>query len=216
MKRKKVRPEIEEEVLALSRRRCCVCFGLNRDTSIKRGQIAHLDHNSGNSDIENLAYLCLEHHDQYDSRTSQSKNITLFELRRYRQELFNAIEVIWKQPVAFGETILTDSDGVSGHYVREGDFESAELQIYQLLNGNLRVTGMALWGKTRLYGPNFGEVDFEAEFQVNECTFIDNYFEDRKYVLTLRFKENGLLAEESGALGYLGMNASFQGQYRKA
>ncbi|MBZ0148963.1 MAG: hypothetical protein K8F62_15675, partial [Pseudorhodoplanes sp.] len=64
-----------------------MCFGLNRDDQIKKGQIAHLDQNRDNNDLRNLVYLCLEHHDEYDSRTSQSKGLTRTEIERYRDEL---------------------------------------------------------------------------------------------------------------------------------
>lgn len=85
--RKKIKPSIEADILVESRRRCCICYGLNRDLSIKKGQIAHLDKNNANNNYDNLAFLCFEHHDQYDSRTSQSKNFTIEEIKRYREEL---------------------------------------------------------------------------------------------------------------------------------
>lgn len=90
MVRKKTPRKVETEVLVSSRRRCCLCFGLHRDLEEKRGQIAHLDHNNENSVVENLAWLCLDHHDQYDSKTSQSKNYTIGEVKRYRAELYSA------------------------------------------------------------------------------------------------------------------------------
>jgi hypothetical protein len=74
-------------VLLRSRRRCCVCHGLNDDLTIKQGQIAHLDHNPSNNDEDNLVFLCLDHHDQYDSRTSQSKGLTEAEVRHFRMQL---------------------------------------------------------------------------------------------------------------------------------
>lgn len=80
-------PDVVAEVLATSRRRCCVCFALRNDSAEKKGQIAHLDHNPSNNTPDNLAFLCLEHHDQYDSKTSQSKGLTIDELKRYRTEL---------------------------------------------------------------------------------------------------------------------------------
>ena len=54
----------------------------------KPGQIAHLDKDPANNSEENLAFLCFEHHDQFDSRTSQSKNLTRLEIERYRLELY--------------------------------------------------------------------------------------------------------------------------------
>ena len=64
-----------------------MCFGLDRDDAVKRGQIAHLDGDRNNNSIENLAFLCFVHHDEYDSRTSQSKGLKKKEIERYREEL---------------------------------------------------------------------------------------------------------------------------------
>ena len=87
MARPRIPIVVETKVLLTSRRRCCICFGLNRDNRIKQGQLAHLDHEPTNNDIENLAFLCFDHHDQYDSRTSQSKKITIEEVKAYKKEL---------------------------------------------------------------------------------------------------------------------------------
>jgi hypothetical protein len=83
---------LEGEVLERSGRRCCICFGLHGDFEVKRGQIAHLDHNHQNNNIDNLAFLCLAHHDEYDTRTSQSKGWTIEEAKYYRTKLFEEIE----------------------------------------------------------------------------------------------------------------------------
>lgn len=58
---------------------------------MKRGQIAHLDHDSSNSSVGNLAFLCLDHHDLLDSSTRQSKNLSLTEVKQYRDELYQQI-----------------------------------------------------------------------------------------------------------------------------
>ena len=50
--------------------------------------MAHIDGDSSNSAIDNLVFLCLEHHDEFDSRTSQSKGLTPGEVARYRSELY--------------------------------------------------------------------------------------------------------------------------------
>jgi len=83
--------EIENQVLLLCRRRCCICFGLGGDGEEKRGQIAHLNRDSSDNDPDNLAYLCLPHHDQYDSRTSQSKGLQEGEVKRLRSDLYKAL-----------------------------------------------------------------------------------------------------------------------------
>jgi hypothetical protein len=91
MTRNPVPKDIQDQVVLLSRRRCCICFGLNADLELKQGQIAHLDHNNTNFDMDNVAFLCLPHHDQYDSTTSQSKGLREGEVKRFRQELYDRI-----------------------------------------------------------------------------------------------------------------------------
>lgn len=87
MARKPTSSKTETEVLLRSRRRCAICYGLSQDTKVKHGQIAHIDKDNHNSKPENLVFLCLDHHNEYDSKTSQSKGITEKELRRFREEL---------------------------------------------------------------------------------------------------------------------------------
>ncbi len=84
----------ETEVLFKSRRICALCYGLNQDTVPKKGQIAHIDEDSSNASLDNLVYLCLRHHDEYDSTTSQSKGITEQELRKHRSYLYERNENI--------------------------------------------------------------------------------------------------------------------------
>ncbi len=93
-KRASIRKATETEVLKRSGRRCCICVGLLGDTRIRRGQIAHLDRDASNNNLTNLAFLCLEHHDQYDSRTSQSKGFTEAELRSYRDQLYETLPTL--------------------------------------------------------------------------------------------------------------------------
>jgi len=87
-KRKKVPGKTEVEVLTKSRRRCCLCFALERDLDIKQGQIDHIDGNTQNNVFDNLAFLCLNHHDQKGTRTSQSKGLKQDEVKQYRNELY--------------------------------------------------------------------------------------------------------------------------------
>lgn len=72
----------------MSKRRCAFCFGLERDLAQKDGQIAHIDRDHSNPEFDNLAFLCLEHHNQYDSKTSQSKGLASRELKAYQLRLF--------------------------------------------------------------------------------------------------------------------------------
>ncbi len=86
--RKRTPEQTEADVLIASRRRCALCFGFFGDLDQKRGQIAHVDRDPSNADFDNLAYLCLPHHDEYDSKTSQSKRFTPAELIAYRKRLY--------------------------------------------------------------------------------------------------------------------------------
>ena len=80
------------DVLIRSGRRCAFCFGLDQDSSQKEGQITHVDRDPQNNEFENLAYLCLDHHNKYDSKYSQSRGYTLGELLHYRQNLYEHVE----------------------------------------------------------------------------------------------------------------------------
>jgi hypothetical protein len=86
-KRKKISEDVVADITSGSRRRCCICFALDKDDQEKAGQIAHLDHDPSNNAPDNLAFLCLRHHDDYDTRRSQSKGLTIQEAKRYRTEL---------------------------------------------------------------------------------------------------------------------------------
>lgn len=89
--RKKIPETQAAAMLAAARRRCCICVALSGDLREKKGQIAHLDRDPSNTDADNLAFLCLEHHDEYDSRPSQSKGLTVEEVKRYRAEMLAAL-----------------------------------------------------------------------------------------------------------------------------
>ena len=94
MSRRSISQQAETSVLALSRRRCALCFGLGGDLAVKTGQIAHVDQDSSNDSVDNLVFLCFGHHDAYDSVTSQSKGYTANELRHYRNELYESVKTI--------------------------------------------------------------------------------------------------------------------------
>jgi len=106
MTRVKVPEDNQDQVLLLSRRRCCICFGLYRDLGVKRGQIAHLDHDNTNYDLDNLAFLCLPHHDEYDSKTSQSKGFRESEVKLFRRELYDLLASSATEPQAEGDETL--------------------------------------------------------------------------------------------------------------
>ena len=59
---------------------------------MKKGQIAHLNHNAGNGAEDNLAWLCLDHHTEYDSTTRQHRNFTIGEIKKARSDLHAIVE----------------------------------------------------------------------------------------------------------------------------
>jgi hypothetical protein len=86
--RKKVPKAIETSLLLAARRRCCLCVFLQDRDEVRRGQIAHLNRDPSDFRFDNLVWLCLEHHDEYDGRTSQSKGLTSTEVEAYREKLY--------------------------------------------------------------------------------------------------------------------------------
>jgi hypothetical protein len=216
MARTPIPREIESEVILLSRRRCCICFGLNRDLQLKQGQIAHLDRNSSNGNRENLAYLCLAHHDQYDSRTSQSKGLTESEVKQYRKELHETVAAALAATVKLGDT-ESEAPGVAGRYVRDGsdEFASAELQVSLSVGGAIKVDGIALAGRDRMGGTHVGVLDFEVPFPDGRRAFHEDRRNNGYYKLQLTFEKGLALAEEYDSGGHFGLGVRFAGMYRK-
>jgi hypothetical protein len=214
--RKAIPEDTQVRVLLNSRRRCCICFGLNRDTSIKQGQISHLDGNPGNNNGDNLAFICFDHHDQYDSKTRQSKNFTQEEVKGFRSELHQAVALAFAGDVAFGAAKIAAADPIAGHYIRGSDFESAELKISRLADGRYHVSGLALWGNTHEYGPNLGELDFIATLLGDTLEYSWSYPDGKQYKAHFRFSTEGLTVSEENWTGIFGLNVNFTGEYSKA
>jgi hypothetical protein len=208
--RKSVSSQLQAQVLIRCRRRCAVCFGLTRDTSIRKGQIAHLDKDSSNSAIDNLVFLCFDHHDQYDSTTRQSKNLTQAEVRHYRDELEKQIDAVWKEPAQFEITPLLDLTGISGHYLWETGNASAELDINVLGNNIVSVAGFALWGTQNPYGPNIGQLDFKGTLLGDVLHY---KYPDSEYAMKMLFTPDGITVEEENVQGQFGMNVTFAGDF---
>lgn len=224
MSRKPISKAVETSVLLSSRRRCCICFGLNRDTKLKSGQIAHLDRDSSNNSESNLAFLCLDHHDEYDSRSSQKKGLTIGEVQIFRSELIQILGSALSQPVHFGEVTTPSADPYAGKYVRLGaDSDSAELLLTPLpdtYEGRARyyVSGLALWGTWRSSGLNLGIIENLADMYdhgVLELRHSDAVDEEVR-ITTLRFTEPGhMTVEENFHYGVYGNNVSFDGIYQR-
>ncbi|NOX73655.1 MAG: hypothetical protein GXP03_08565 [Alphaproteobacteria bacterium] len=218
MARKSISTEVEKSVLIASRRRCCICFGLNRDIGIKPGQIAHLDKDSSNSKLENLVFLCFDHHDAFDSKSSQSKNLTKKEVKFLKGELLTQVQIALGKPVPFGKMAVGDIDPISGHYVRtSGSTESAEIVITLLPEGlesvsRYYISGVAFFGLTREFGPNMGELSKVVELaDSNRITWNDG-----NHKLAIDISDDGLeVVEEAIEMPVHGLDVSFSGNYRK-
>jgi hypothetical protein len=89
--RKRPTLDVETSVLVLSKRRCCLCYCWDEHKGRRKGQIAHINRRRDDSRFDNLVWLCVEHHDEYDSRTSQSKGITAGELGEHRSRLYKEL-----------------------------------------------------------------------------------------------------------------------------
>ena len=201
----------EAEVLLSSRRRCAICFGLDRDDSIKRGQIAHLNRDRSNNKPENLVFLCLEHHDQYDSRTSQSKGFKSTEVKCYQAELKEALRCTLLAPVEFykDQAAIKEWEGL---FRWETSNAFAELRIVRSGRDRYRVSGLALWGTQTLEAPHDGVLDAAAMLEGDHLVLTD-----QDYELSMELTRTGLRAaqEPIAASNLFGMNVTFEGQYRR-
>lgn len=135
--------EVETAVLFQSKRRCALCFGFTGDLAKKHGQLAHIDRNPANADKDNAVFLCMPHHDEYDSVPRQTKRITPEELKLYRQALYEALAV----PGALGQARRpklnrTGTKGVASVstdiYDRRIPIYRATLQFLRAVNTDLR------------------------------------------------------------------------------
>lgn len=104
---------------------------------------------------------------------------------------------------------------LTGHYVREGEAESAEISVVYLGNREVRVNGLALWGKTREHGPNIGQLQFDGKVDTGRNVRHRETHEQDVYEIALSFSDGGLLANEHGTFTPFGMNVSFAGAYVK-
>lgn len=92
MARKPIPEETQNAILLKSRRRCCLCFWLEGEDEVQKGQIAHLDGKPENNAEDNLAFLCFDHHDEYDGTTRLAKGLRESEVRHWRDELYREME----------------------------------------------------------------------------------------------------------------------------
>jgi hypothetical protein len=143
VKRSKRRPipqHVTANLMKECRRRCCVCAILDADFSQKHLQVAHLDHDPSNNHADNLAALCLQHHDEYDTKRSQSKGFSKTEVSLYKREL----ALIWQKKdqtiaISLGISDQKTFDHVNakllGEVLEVFDTELANLEQRRTSNG---------------------------------------------------------------------------------
>jgi hypothetical protein len=204
----------ETDVLIASRRRCCLCYGLFSDAGVKPGQIAHLNGQPDDNGPDNLAYLCLLHHDEYDSTTRQRKGITIGEVKRYRNLLYEAIRLEAKEAhTLFGPAHGRPAGRVTGKYVRADPTASATIEITNVEGNRVATAGLAFCGEGRPGGAHVGQVAFEGEVVDGRLSYsLDS--RQGSYSLVLEFTSDGLVARETGFSPTCGMNVTFAGQYQ--
>lgn len=176
-----------------------------------RGQIAHVDRDAANNDPDNLAFLCLLHHDMYDSRSLQSKGMTPAELRSYRDELRSVMDRAFTQPVTVGAKAVRMPGDVSGRYAWRRENDEAELQIEQL-DGVVKVFGIALHGTSWQQGPHTGDLEFDAPLIGNRIVYQESQSLGG-YTIELVFSDQTIRATEANSFGRFGVGVSFAGTF---
>lgn len=86
MTRLSIPPEIAAKVLFLSDRTCCVCRRKGKPI-----QIHHIDGNPTNSDINNLAVLCLDCHNETQISGGFHRKLDAEQVRLYQDDWLNLV-----------------------------------------------------------------------------------------------------------------------------
>lgn len=136
-------------VLTACKRRCCICFAIDGVVSpTLDGQLAHLDRKRNNNNQDNIAYLCLRHHNQYDSTPSTTTGLRTSEVKQYRSELHHFLkDANWR------DIIEIECDGELDDFTTE-----KETQLLQSLK---RIGGLT--GVIRIRSRRKGSVILESE-----------------------------------------------------
>lgn len=115
MSRKEIPEKVQRAVLIKSRRRCAFCFFFENDKKRVDGQIAHIDRDKSNHAESNLVFLCLLHHNEYDTRPSQTKRYQPEEAKSAKASLESYIKIGFPQEIGFEEiTPMEKKDGTKG------------------------------------------------------------------------------------------------------
>ena len=128
--RPKISEDLASRVLIRCKRRCCLCVYLDYDNNVKRGQIAHINHKPDDNREDNLVFLCLTHHDQYDGQTRLSRKFAADELKYYRDLLCEEYAV---QPecsdVPTSIPIEVLEDAIACYYDDDSQYTSSKIYM---------------------------------------------------------------------------------------
>lgn len=145
MKERKTIPQkVIDDLLVKSKRRCPVCVEAG-DTKPKIGNVAHLIpiHEGGTNSIDNLVFLCPQHHAELDRGTPRAPSVS--EVRAARDALYRAIEHEASAPIP-------DKPRV---FVIHGRDEEAKMTLVKFLK-NLGLEAIVLSKQ-----PSFGKTVLE-------------------------------------------------------
>ena len=132
--------------------------------------------------------------------------------RRWLRRIPRAVAAL---PVCLAILLLATPAGarsrdVSGHYERNGENEQASLDVTMLPGDRVKVDGIALWNtKNEKYGPNIGELAFEAALKDDTVSWSD----PDGYRITIRFTRKALDVTEHDVDGHFGHNVTFTGHF---
>lgn len=156
MARRAISDEVQARVLLRSRRRCCLCFWLHGEDDVRKGQLAHLDGDNENSTEGNLAFLCLEHHDEYDSIPRLSKGLREREVKQWRDELYKEMEYRFRTEQRHAAE-LSIVRFVRTHDSNEYDYYCAQFRLRNTGNVEIRSPAVSLRLTNMLFGePQWG------------------------------------------------------------
>src|SRR5471032_1705521 len=92
-KRKRVDDELAAEISFAVDLRCCLCEHLSElPPRVRNGQIHHLDGNPSNNAIDNLVWLCIEHHEDVGKVGRASRRMSPAVIRRYQKRLQKLVQ----------------------------------------------------------------------------------------------------------------------------
>lgn len=221
MSRKNTPKASETEVLILSRRRCAICYGISREYDQKSGQIAHLDKDNTNSAIDNLCFLCFHHHDEYDSKSSQRKNFTIHEVKKFREELYRKNDSVFSESGYLGhKEQKLDSSSFEGDFSRINNGKNdAEISLMRISTKNgvsrYMLMGIAFARINNQYGPNVGNLVIMLDHSDDATLWAHETIPNKEtpHKVVVRMYSDGFDLIEENFAGIYGMGVTFNGRY---